>query len=365
MVRLNRYLVVDYSRCSGGVIVFNRLKKLILKQVVSNQLPQQTTQIVNSNLGYAAMIDVETTGLSPHRDEIIELAVVLFRFNKDTYEIIDIADTYVGLREPNIDIPIQATQVHGLRFSDVKGKRLDSIRIREIIEKADFLLAHNAKFDKGFVTRLFPYSSNKTWICTMNGINWKGKGYDSKGLQNLLKFHGIKVNKAHRALADVNACVELLKQRNSDGSFYLAELLSPVGMVVATASSCHTRGNQDKKNKAGYVDGKHYTEYVERVKTIKRDGNYESAEQLLTLLVGAVEAESKTLGKGVAPWYYEQLAIVYRKRKDYLSEIAILERFSKQRHSPGVSSDKLLERLEKAKSLVLKTTEIRQSGIPM
>jgi DNA polymerase III epsilon subunit-like protein len=67
--------------------VFNRLKKLFEKSVVSNQLPQQTTQLVTSNVGHAAMIDVETTGFSPYRDEIIEFAVVLFRFNKDSYDI--------------------------------------------------------------------------------------------------------------------------------------------------------------------------------------------------------------------------------------------------------------------------------------
>lgn len=344
--------------------MFNRLKKLFEKSVVSNQLPQQTTQLVTSNVGHAAMIDVETTGFSPYRDEIIEFAVALFRFNKDSYDIIDIVDSYVGLREPNIDIPYRATEVHGIRFSDVKGKSLDSVRIKEIIEKADFLFAHNAKFDKGFVTNLFPFSSNNTWICTMNGINWKEKGCDSKGLQNLLKYHGIKVNRSHRALADVNACIELLKQRNKDGSSYLAELLSPLRMVAATSSTSHNKGSKDK-NKAGYVNGKHYTEYVEHIKTLKRNRDYESAERVLTQLLGAVEAESKALGQGVAPWYYEQFAIEFRRRKDYLSEIAILERFIKQKHSPGVSSEKLLERLEKSKMLASKQTDLRQSGIPM
>lgn len=344
--------------------MFNRLKKLFVKSDGSNQLPQQATQRVTSNVGYAAMIDVETTGLSPYRDEIIEFAAVLFQFSKDSYEIIDIIDSYVGLREPNIDIPYRATEVHGIRFPDVKGKSLDSTRIKEIIEKADLLFAHNAKFDKGFVTKLFPFSSNKTWICTMNGINWKGKGCDSKGLQNLLKYHGIKVNRSHRALADVNACIELLKQRNNDGSSYLADLLSPLRMVAATSTTCQNLESKDK-SKAGYVNGKHFTEYVEHVKTLKRDRDYASAERLLTQLIDAVEAESKALGQGVATWYYEQLAIEYRRRKEFLREIGILERFSKQRHSPGMSSVKLLERIEKAKALALKTTELQQSGIPM
>lgn len=73
-------------------------------------------------------------------------------------------------------------------------------------------------------------------------------------------------------------------------------------------------------------------------------------------LIKAVEAESRAEKWGVAPWYYEQLAIIYRKRKDYLKEIEVLERFAKQKHAPGASTPKLLERLEKARILASKST---------
>jgi hypothetical protein len=65
----------------------------------------------------------------------------------------------------------------------------------------------------------------------------------------------------------------------------------------------------------------------------------------------ATEAESIKEKIGVAPWYYGELAILYRKHKEYPKEVAILERFAKQKHSPGVMPAKLLERLEKAKKL--------------
>lgn len=193
--------------------------------------------------GYAAMVDVETTGLNPNRDEIIEFAAVLFRFERETFEIIDIADSYVGLREPSIAIPYQVTRIHGLSFSDVKGERLDTTHIQVILEKAEFILAHNAQFDKGFVTRLLPYTSNKPWVCTMNGINWKGKGCPSKGLQNLVQYYKIQADKSHRALADVNACIELLKQRNQAGRVFFAELLSPLRMVAATVEQDRKEDN--------------------------------------------------------------------------------------------------------------------------
>ena len=101
----------------------------------------------------------------------------------------------------------------------------------------------------------------------------------------------------------------------------------------------------------GYIRGRHLVTYVKDVKAMKRAGEYESVEKLLLELVEAVEQVDKKEKCGVAPWYYEELAKIYRKWKDYDREVAILERFAKQRHGRGVGPKKLLERLEKAKQL--------------
>lgn len=53
--------------------------------------------------------------------------------------------------------------------------------------------------------------------------------------------------------------------------------------------------------KPGYYLGRHYTEYVETVKELKRASEYEKAEQLLLALIEAVEAESIAQNWGVAP----------------------------------------------------------------
>ena len=65
---------------------------------------------------------------------------------------------------------------------------------------------------------------------------------------------------------------------------------------------------------SGLVDGRHYTTYVEDVRRLKRIGNQEAAERLLLRLVDATEAEARAERWGVAPWYYEQLAILYARR---------------------------------------------------
>ena len=54
----------------------------------------------------------------------------------------------------------------------------------------------------------------------------------------------------------------------------------------------------------------HSTAYVEDVEELKRRGQLDEAATLLLALIEAVEAESRSDPIGVAPWYYEQLAIV-------------------------------------------------------
>ena len=101
------------------------------------------------------------------------------------------------------------------------------------------------------------------------------------------------------------------------------------------------------KDKPGFYKGKHFTEYVEEVKYLTRENRLEDAEKLLLALISATEIDSEF---GVAPWYYEKLAIIYRKKKDLNAEIGILERFAGQKHAPGATPPKLLARLEKLKA---------------
>jgi hypothetical protein len=104
--------------------------------------------------------------------------------------------------------------------------------------------------------------------------------------------------------------------------------------------------------KPGYYDGRHYTTYVRDFEILKKSGKFTELENLLIELVKATEAESAVNGMGVAPAYYNELAILYRKQKELSKEISILERFAKQKHARGVMPAKLLERLGKVKELV-------------
>lgn len=173
----------------------------------------------------ASIVDVETTGLSPAQDEIVELALVLFSFDPRTGSDIQVLDEYSGLRDPGRPIPPGAAQAHGITDSDVRGRQLDDARIRSILARSHCLIAHNASFDRGFVEKLFPETRRLPWLCSMDGIDWRARGHASKGLQQLLAAHRIASGNAHRALDDARATLRLLSTVQPNGKTYLAELL--------------------------------------------------------------------------------------------------------------------------------------------
>jgi hypothetical protein len=99
----------------------------------------------------------------------------------------------------------------------------------------------------------------------------------------------------------------------------------------------------------GTVDGRRPHEFVEEVNALMRAHRDTEAEQLLLRLLYAIEDESRLSGMGVAPWFYERLAVLYAKRSDHALEVSVLERFARQHHGAGVGPTRLLGRLEKAR----------------
>jgi predicted RNA-binding Zn-ribbon protein involved in translation (DUF1610 family) len=102
--------------------------------------------------------------------------------------------------------------------------------------------------------------------------------------------------------------------------------------------------------------GWHYTDAVDDVRRLKREGRTGEAEALLLRCVDATEAEARREGYAPAPWYYDQLAIIYRQQGDPAKEVAILERYVKtagiEKARRSTRGSKILGRLEKARALL-------------
>jgi DNA polymerase III subunit epsilon len=187
----------------------------------------------------AALVDVETTGFSSARDRIVEFAGVLFAFDPKSGRVLAIIGEYTALNDPGVPIPTRATEVHGIDQHMVQGHRLDHKKIDHLLADAEFVVAHNAEFDFGFLSLVSAVARSKPWRCSINGVSWASEGHDSTNLQTLLDSYGINPGTAHRALDDVLSTLDLLNRRDSSGHRYLKQLADspPEGFTERASNS--------------------------------------------------------------------------------------------------------------------------------
>ncbi len=105
---------------------------------------------------------------------------------------------------------------------------------------------------------------------------------------------------------------------------------------MATCKACGKRGFFIKVNREGVCG-----------KCVSAAG--QEKEEKLLKLIESIETESKAVEWGVAPWPYEQLADMYRDKRESRKEVAVLERFAAQKYAPGPQALQLLDRLKQAK----------------
>ncbi|WP_245640374.1 exonuclease domain-containing protein [Neobacillus massiliamazoniensis] len=175
------------------------------------------------------ILDVETTGLGPTSDEVIELALKLFSYRTDSGEILDILEEDSFLREPLSDSAKRnydrAYRVHGIPYELVRGKSFYDTKIKTYFHRAESVFAHNASFDRSFLYHMYPEVNDLKWYCTMRNVPWKQYGFPNGKLLTLLEAHQITNYQTHRAMDDITYLMELLKKTSPKGNLYLQEVL--------------------------------------------------------------------------------------------------------------------------------------------
>jgi DNA polymerase III epsilon subunit family exonuclease len=165
------------------------------------------------------VLDVETTGLDPSTDSIIQIAsCVLSR--KDLREERSFC-TYV---KPTVPISSDATAVHGLRDNDLLGAPSLSEAMQSFIEyapKDSIICGHNVAFDVSFLRMSyqragleyeFDYHTLDLWSIAFFILGVQRISLPTYNLTALCSLYGINRGARHDALKDVRATAAVLRR---------------------------------------------------------------------------------------------------------------------------------------------------------
>jgi DNA polymerase III epsilon subunit family exonuclease len=155
------------------------------------------------------VMDLETTGLSPLTDKIIEIgAVKILPEGTQT--------TLATLVNPQIDIPPVTTAVHHITNEMVqKSPPIEAVSedFKQFIGDLP-LVAHNAQFDMGFIFQEIlkgtEFGMKNDVVCTVRLSRSLMPKAPSHKLSNLIKHFQIHLENTHRALDDAQACLWVL-----------------------------------------------------------------------------------------------------------------------------------------------------------
>ena len=105
-------------------------------------------------------VDLETTGLDPHQDEIIEIGMVPFIYRIDGL-LLGTLPAFSRLREPSIPVPAFVQDLTGLTPERLAGQTVSPDEVAAFAPDASLVIAHNAAFDRPFLERFCPAFVNK------------------------------------------------------------------------------------------------------------------------------------------------------------------------------------------------------------
>ena len=74
----------------------------------------------------ALFLDLETTGLDPAKDEVIEIAMVPFTYGVDNGRIYEVGVPFQRLRQPSVPISPEITALTGISNEMVAGRKVDT-----------------------------------------------------------------------------------------------------------------------------------------------------------------------------------------------------------------------------------------------
>ena len=154
------------------------------------------------------VLDVETTGWDHGRDAVVEIGRVTIVKGA-------IAAEWSSLVQPGRPIPAEVTRIHGISDAMMAGAPTPAAVAGAFRESCceSTLCVHNASFDLPFLNALLRAAGVRPLynpVIDTLGLARGLFGTGDNSLGSLAQRHGIRLETAHRALADARATAELL-----------------------------------------------------------------------------------------------------------------------------------------------------------
>jgi DNA polymerase III epsilon subunit family exonuclease len=180
------------------------------------------------------VVDLETTGLSPATSAICEIGAVRVR----GLELEERFETLVNPRRP---LPAAIAALTGIDARELRSAPPVELAVRRFLEFAGdaVLVAHNARFDIGFLDREVERLTGRRIAAPVVDTVWLARRVlagrlKRVGLASLAHFFGTATRPCHRALADAEATAEILlaliglaQERGATTVAELADLAAP------------------------------------------------------------------------------------------------------------------------------------------
>lgn len=148
-------------------------------------------------------IDLETTGLDPRRDAILEIAAIVWRDGQ-------VVEAFSSLVNPNRPVPAEITQLTGITEEmAAAAPALFSLRSQwRALLGQHVLVGHNVDFDLGFLQEEnLAYGNHRLDTLTLASILWPRAGRYS--LASLAHYLQLPTGRRHRALDDARQTLAL------------------------------------------------------------------------------------------------------------------------------------------------------------
>lgn len=149
-------------------------------------------------------LDLETTGLDPRVDEVIELGCIFFENGREV-------ERFARLYSASRPLPLTIRRLTGLTDADLEGHPRFGTDIAELREKLSgwTVVAHNAPFEKGFLPDLLgPIHAPVLDSCEL--MHYLHPELPSHSLESLLRWGGLALRQPHRAVSDCEAVYSVL-----------------------------------------------------------------------------------------------------------------------------------------------------------